>query len=353
MKIIDVNTGAPYRVEIGAGALTLLPERLKTLCPKTQRIVVVSDDNVFPLHGEAVMAALRGAGYAAETYILPHGEASKNAENLLALLNFGTKRGLARSDVFVALGGGMVGDLTGFAAAVYMRGIAYIQCPTTLLSAVDSSVGGKTAVDLPAGKNLMGAFWQPKAVLCGTDTLATLPDPVFTAGCAEVIKTAILFDPALFAALERDGKAFDREKVIARCVGHKRDVVAEDEFDTGRRALLNLGHTLGHAVEARSDFTLSHGEAVAIGTAVVCRAAARHGFCDDILPARVGALLDRFGLPTQTSMTIDELMPAMLSDKKRSGAVVNVIVPEALGSCAVRPMDADALKAFMEAGLKP
>lgn len=353
MKIIDVNTSAPYRVEIGAGALALLTERLRALCPRAQRIVVVSDDIVFPLHGEAVMTALRGAGYAAQACVLPHGEASKNAENLLALLNFGTEHGLARSDAFVALGGGMIGDLTGFAAAVYMRGVAYLQCPTTLLSAVDSSVGGKTAVDLPAGKNLMGAFWQPKAVLCGTDTLATLPDAVFTAGCAEVIKTAILFDPALFAALERDGKAFDREEVIARCVGHKRDVVAEDEFDTGRRALLNLGHTLGHAVEARSEYTLSHGEAVAIGTAVVCRAAARCGFCDKTLPARVGALLDRFGLPTKTERTIDELMPVMLSDKKRAGAVVNVIVPADLGSCFVRPMDADVLRAFMEAGMNP
>lgn len=352
MKRIDVKASAPYQVEIGPGALDALGERCRALCPKAQKAVVVSDDRVFPLHGADVFQTLRSAGLTAESFVLPHGEASKSAENLLALLNFCTAQGLTRSDTLIALGGGMTGDLTGFAAAVYMRGIAYIQCPTTLLAAVDSSVGGKTAVDLPAGKNLMGAFWQPRAVLCDTDKLATLPDAVFTAGCAEVIKTAILFDPELFDMLERDGKAFNRESVIARCVGHKRDVVAEDEFDTGRRALLNLGHTLGHAVEARSDFSLSHGQSVAIGTAVVCRAAAKAGFCDAALPERVSALLQTFGLPVETDMPIDELMPVMLSDKKRSGATVNVIVPEAIGRCALRPMDADALQNFMESGLK-
>ena len=352
MKTIDVTASSGYRVEIGPGALGVLGKRCRSLCPKAQKAIVVSDDRVFPLHGAEALAVLRSAGLAAESFVLPHGEASKSAENLLALLHFCTAQGLTRSDALIALGGGMTGDLTGFAAAVYMRGIAYIQCPTTLLAAVDSSVGGKTAVDLPAGKNLMGAFWQPKAVLCDTDKLATLPDAVFTDGCAEVIKTAILFDPALFDTLERDGKAFDREAVIARCVGHKRDVVAEDEFDTGRRALLNLGHTLGHAVEACSDFALSHGQSVAIGTASVCRAAAKAGLCDAALPDRVCALLKKFGLPVETDMSIDELMPVMLSDKKRSGATVNVVVPEAIGRCVLRPMDADALKHFMESGLK-
>lgn len=351
MKTIDVPASRPYRVRIGAGALASLGETVRTLCPKAAMAVIVSDDAVFPLHGEKAISALRDAGLETDSFIVPRGEASKTADTLVSLLNFLAGQRFTRSDVLIALGGGMVGDLTGFAAAVYMRGVDYIQCPTTLLAAVDSSVGGKTAVDLPAGKNLMGAFWQPRSVLCDTDALATLPDGVFSDGCAEVVKTAVLFDPLLFEALSRDGLCFDREAVIARCVGHKRDVVAEDEFDTGRRALLNLGHTLGHAVEARSGYALSHGKSVAIGTASVCRAAAIKGFADRALPSSVEALLKKLGLPTETELTIDELMPVMLSDKKRSGGTVNVIVPERIGQCSVRPMTADGLRAFMEAGL--
>lgn len=351
MKTIDVAASRSYRVHIGAGALSMLGETVRELCPKACVAAVVSDDTVFPLHGQKALSALKDAGLETDVYIVPHGEASKTADTLVALLNHLTERHVTRSDVLVALGGGMIGDLTGFAAAVYMRGIDYIQCPTTLLSAVDSSVGGKTAVDLPTGKNLMGAFWQPRIVLCDTDALATLPEAIFADGCAEVVKTAVLFDPALFDKLSRDGLRFDRKTVIARCVEHKRDVVAEDEFDTGRRALLNLGHTLGHAIEARSEFSLSHGRSVAIGAATVCRAAAKAGYAEPELPAAVEALLEKLGLPTKTELSIDELMPVMLSDKKRSGGTVNVIVPERIGQCSVRPMAADELRTFMEAGL--
>lgn len=351
MKIISVPAASPYEVEIGSGAAELLGARVKALCPKAERAVLVTDDSVFPLRGDAALASLRDAGLAAAPHIVPHGEASKSTERLIGLLNFLADCHMTRSDVLVALGGGMVGDLAGFAAAVYMRGISYFQVPTTLLAAVDSSVGGKTAVDLPAGKNLMGAFWQPKRVLCDISALDTLPDAVFADGCAEVIKTAVLFDPALFALLEEQGKGFDREDVIARCVSHKRDIVARDEFDAGCRGLLNLGHTLGHAVEAAGGYTLSHGRAVAIGMAVVCRASARAGFCGEGLPERVCALLTRFGLPTATDMTIDRLMPAMLSDKKRSGDRVSVVAAEDIGKCSLRPMDAEELKNFMGSGL--
>ena len=339
--VIDVNASTNYRVEIGPGTLRLTGGRLRALCPRAERVVVVSDDTVFPLHGETVLSSLRDAGLTASEYIVPHGESTKTASTLLSLLNRLTEAGLARTDALVALGGGMVGDLTGFAAAVYMRGIAYVQCPTTLLASVDSSVGGKTAVDLPAGKNLMGAFWQPRAVLCDTDALATLPETVFADGCAEVVKTAILFDPPLF----------DRASVIARCVAHKRDIVAQDEFDIGRRALLNLGHTLGHAVEAYSDFSLTHGQAVAIGTATVCRAAASMGYAEPDLPELTETCLARFGLPARTDAPLDELMPLLLSDKKRAGSRVNVVVPRSLGHCEAVPMTKDELYSFMKAGI--
>ena len=351
MKTIHVPASVPYDVKIGSGLLPTLGGELKTLCPKAERVLLVSDSAVFPLHGEAALNTLRAAGFEAETFVFPAGEASKTAQTLLELLNAATASRLTRTDAMIALGGGVTGDLTGFAAAVYMRGISYIQIPTTLLAAVDSSVGGKTAVDLPAGKNLMGAFWQPKLVLCDTELQNSLPDSVFTDGCAEVIKTAVLFDRSLFDILARDGKGFDREDVIARCVTHKRNIVAEDEFDTGRRGLLNLGHTLGHAVEACSSFALSHGQAVAIGMATVVRAATKAGICGGEVSGRITALLEDFGLPTKTDLPIDRLMEPMLSDKKRSGGTVSVIVPECIGRCVQRPMDGETLKNFMESGL--
>lgn len=351
MRTIHVPASSPYDVQIGPGLLAALGQDVRALCPKAERFLLVTDDQAGPLWAGHALDSLGKAGLAGDTYVLPHGEAAKTAENLVAVLNFAASRSMARSDVFLALGGGMAGDLTGLAAATYMRGVAYIQIPTTLLAAIDSSVGGKTAVDLPGGKNLMGAFWQPGLVLCDTDTLETLPEEVFVSGCAEAIKTAVLFDGDLFGLLDRSGTGFDREEVIARCVAHKRDVVAEDERDTGRRALLNLGHTLGHAVEAHSGFALSHGESVAIGMATVCRAAARYGFCAQEVPARVDALLTKFGLPIRTDAPLDALAERMRSDKKRAGSVVNVVVPERIGSCVVRPMDAAGLYAFMKAGL--
>ncbi len=351
MKTVRVPVSDPYDVLIGPGLLPSLGDKVRSLCPKAARYVLVTDDNVGPCWAEVCTRSLQAAGLAGDVYTLPHGEASKTAGSLIEILNFAADRRMTRSDLFVALGGGMVGDLTGLASATFMRGVSYVQLPTSLLAAVDSSVGGKTAVDLPAGKNLMGAFWQPKLVLCDTDALSTLPPADFVSGCAEVIKMSVLFDEALFERLAGEGVDFDREAVIARSVALKRDVVAQDERDTGRRALLNLGHTLGHAVEACSDYALSHGQCVAIGMAAVCRAAAKYGFCSPDVPERVVTVLERFGLPTRTHIPFPALMDRMLSDKKRSGGAIGVVVPEAIGSCSVRPMDTRTAGAFMKAGL--
>lgn len=241
--------------------------------------------------------------------------------------------------------GGVTGDLAGFAASCFLRGIRFVQVPTTLLAAVDSSVGGKTAVDLPAGKNLAGAFWQPSLVICDTDTLDTLPVDIFRDGCAEVIKYGILYDPKLFAHLEEKGLDFDREAVITRCVELKRDVVMEDEFDTGARMKLNLGHTIGHGVEARSNFTLSHGKSVAIGMAIVCRASR----CPDT--PRILAILQKFGLPVTTGESVQDIYNYTLSDKKRSGDTVRLIIPRRIGDCAIVPTPVHTLKSFIQAGL--
>ncbi len=263
----------------------------------------------------------------------------------MELLNFLARNKLTRTDLIVALGGGVVGDLAGFAAASYLRGIRFIQVPTTLLAAVDSSVGGKTAIDLPAGKNLAGAFCQPSLVLCDTDTLNSLPPDIFRDGCAEVIKYGVLYDPALFAHLEEKGLAFDREAVITRCVEWKRDVVMEDEFDTGARMKLNLGHTIGHGVEARSHFGISHGKAVAIGMAIVSRAS----HCSD--NGKILGILHKFGLPVSTQYTAEDLYTYTLSDKKRTGGTVNLILPRSIGRCDIVPTPVENLKSFIQAGL--
>jgi 3-dehydroquinate synthase len=210
---------------------------------------------------------------------------------------------------------------------------------------VDSSVGGKTAIDLPAGKNLVGAFWQPSLVICDTLVLNSLPEDVFRDGCAEVIKYAILYDSSFFSYLQNVGLDFDREWVIRRCVEMKRDVVLRDEFDTGERMKLNLGHTIGHGVEARSQFSLSHGKSVAIGMAIVCRASN----CKDT--QRILSVLDQFGLPVSCEYTSSELIAYTLSDKKRSGDSVKLIVPEEIGCCNIVPTPIDRLQSFIEAGL--
>ena len=258
---------------------------------------------------------------------------------------------LTRTDLIVALGGGVVGDLAGFAAACYLRGIRFIQVPTTLLAAVDSSVGGKTAIDLDAGKNLAGAFWQPSLVLCDTDTLSTLPEEIFRDGCAEVIKYAVLYDPELIQQLLESGLDFDRESVITRCVQWKRDVVMEDEFDTGARMKLNLGHTFGHGVEAKSHFSVSHGKAVAIGMAMVGRASAKSGICSEETSHRIQKILQLFGLPVSTEYTAEELYTYTLSDKKRSGGSLTLIVPKEIGHCEGISVPVDQLPSFIEAGL--
>ena len=344
MNTVTVRASKQYDILIGPGLLPTLGVEAEKL-GKAKTVCIVSETTVWPLYGKTAADSLANAGFRVVSYVFPAGEESKNGITFLELLNFLAENKLTRSDLIVALGGGVVGDLAGFAAASYLRGIRFIQVPTTLLAAVDSSVGGKTAIDLPAGKNLAGAFCQPSLVLCDTDTLNSLPEDIFRDGCAEVIKYGILYDPVLFAHLEETGLDFDREAVITRCVELKRDVVMEDEFDTGARMKLNLGHTIGHGVEARSEFTLSHGKSVAIGIAIVSRAS----HCPDTL--RILSILETFGLPTGTDFPVDDIYTYTLSDKKRSGGTVSLIIPRTIGHCEIVPTPVENLKSFIEAGL--
>ena len=350
MKTVTVKApSGQYEVKIGAGLLPSLGAEVRA-CTKAKRCAVIAGENVFPLYGETALKSLRSAGLEAVSLVFPAGEQTKCLRCYGELLEFLAENRLTRSDCVIALGGGVTGDLSGFAAATYQRGVCYVQVPTTLLAAVDSSVGGKTAIDLPQGKNQAGAFYQPALVLCDTDTLATLPERELRAGFAEVIKYAVLFDPALFAAL-RD-KTIDLPSVIETCIKHKAAVVAEDERDTGTRRLLNLGHSFGHAVESRSHYALLHGEAVAIGTAMICRAAQNRGLLSREDCEAVITLLEAYGLPVETEYTAAELFDTLLIDKKFSGGKLHLIVPRRIGRCDIVAVTPGELRFWLEEGLR-
>lgn len=350
MNIVTVNASKSYDVVIKSGLLTELGTYAANLI-HPGKAFIVSDTNVWPLYGKQAEESLTKQGFSVDSFIIPAGEQSKNGQTYLEILNRLAECRLTRADLLIALGGGVVGDITGLAAATYLRGVAYIQIPTTLLAMVDSSVGGKTAIDLPAGKNLAGAFYQPSLVLCDISVLDTLPTEIFRDGCAEVIKYAILYDPELFAHLSENRLNFDRQLVICRCVSLKRDVVVSDEFDRSGRQRLNLGHTLGHGVEAGSNYTISHGRAVAIGMAIISRAAAAKNICSAETKDKIINILHCFDLPVETDDTAQQLLGFALSDKKRNGDFVNLIIPEQIGYCRIEITPVDHLLSYIEAGL--
>ena len=348
-KEIRVNTVPAYTAAIGPGLLKDCGQRLRETIPPCH-MAVVTDSTVGPLYLETVTESLKAAGYAANAYEFPAGEESKNVSTLSDILEFLAKERLTRSGCLVALGGGVVGDMAGFAAAVYLRGIRYVQMPTTLLSAVDSSVGGKTAIDLKAGKNLAGAFLQPAAVLCDTDCLKTLPPEVFADGAAEAVKTGVLCDEGLFALFEDGTLKADPAEVIARCVEYKAGVVERDEKEQGERKLLNLGHTVGHAIEKCSGYTVPHGHAVAAGLAVMARAAERLNWTTGPIAQRIGNCLEKLGLPVSTEFPPEALAEAALADKKRAGDSITIVVPKEIGTCELLKIPVSELLPVIRAG---
>lgn len=350
MKTITVSASKSYNVIIGNNLLKNIGQYI-TAFKSCTKVAIISDSTVWPIYGKTVTDSLDSTGISSCSHVISAGEASKNGSTYLEILNFLAENQITRSDLIIALGGGVVGDITGFASATYLRGVGYIQIPTTLLAMVDSSVGGKTAIDLPAGKNLVGAFCQPKLVLCDTSVLDTLPEEIFRDGCAEVIKYGILYDENLFDHLVKAGLSFDRESTIARCVELKANVVAEDEFDTGARQKLNLGHTLGHGIEAESNFTISHGQAVAIGMALVSKAGLKQAICSKETMECIISLIKDFGLPISTNCSAKTLYNIALSDKKRFGATINLIIPHRIGYCGIHAIPITELLTFIEAGL--
>lgn len=327
-------SGGAYQVSVGPGALELLPEAVAK--SGARRVAVITDSTVGPLHLSRVLSFLPPDS---PHFIFPAGEASKHLGTIGEMLDFLAREQLTRSDLVVALGGGVTGDMAGFTAAIYLRGISVLQLPTTLLAAIDSSVGGKTGVDLPQGKNLAGAFWQPRAVLCDTDLLSTLPRRILFDGVAEAVKYGVIRDAALFRLLATPGGFQENlRQVIARCVEIKAEIVAGDEFDRGERALLNFGHTLGHAVERESDFAISHGQAVAIGMVAVTRLAEERGWCEAGLHAQIAQALELYELPVELPYPWERLAEAMLHDKKRRGNELTLVVPECLGRCVLKTL---------------
>ena len=347
MEIIKVNASKEYDVIIGEGLLSSLGERCVSLLGKN-RAVIVTDSNVASLWLDEAKASLENAGIDALEFIFPAGEESKSKETLFELIEFMAESKLTRSDFAVALGGGVTGDMVGLASSLYLRGIEFVQVPTTLLAAVDSSVGGKTAVNLNAGKNLMGAFYQPALVLCDTRTLGTLPENIFADGMAEVIKYGVIFDKDLFDKVCSGDVKSNIESIIARCVELKRDVVAKDEFDKGDRQLLNFGHTMAHSIEKCSNFEISHGSAVAIGMVIAAKASHALGWSDENCTQAIIDANKNNNLPVDCDFAPDELADVALSDKKRTGGTINFVVPKVMGKCVLKKIPVEELYKIAE-----
>ena len=337
MKTLTVDLpGRAYDIRIQRGLLDQAGARIRAILPRASRLFVVTDTNVLPLYHARVRDALREAGFQTQACAVPAGEASKSAGQLSDLWERMMAFGLTRTDAVVALGGGVVGDLAGFAAATVLRGVDFIQIPTTLLAQVDSSVGGKVAIDLQAGKNLAGAFWQPKLVLMDPDTLDTLDDRTFADGMAEVLKYGCIFDRAFFDFLagrpSRGALMADIESILYTCCDLKRSVVIRDERDTGERMLLNFGHTLGHAYELAGHYeTWTHGQAVAAGMVLAARLGAELGVTPAEVPGQVEAAVAALGLPTRIDCTHADYAAAIGLDKKGAGEDITLILLEALG----------------------
>ena len=352
-RVVPVRVREGYRVVIGSGLLAQSGQLLRETLGNC-RIAIVTDSNVANLYLPAVLESLKQAGLDACTYVFPAGEANKRLSTLSGMLEFFAEQRITRTDCVLALGGGVTGDMAGFAAGCYLRGIRYVQMPTTLLAAVDSSVGGKTAVDLAAGKNLAGLFHQPSLVICDTDTFATLAPDEFANGAAEAMKAGILDNEALFSQLETGETVARITDIVEQCVAFKAKIVEADETETGLRKTLNLGHTAGHAIERCSAYTIPHGHAVAIGLAIIARASERLGWATEPIARRIEHALTQNGLPTTTEFSPEVLAEAALSDKKRSGGKITLVVPQKIGDCALIDLPVeqliDVFRAGMEAG---
>lgn len=345
-KVTVKGVKKPYDIIIGKGILNIIPDKIKELT-KAKTVVVITDDNVDRLYSDIVLDMLKDTGLNAIKFVFPHGENHKTMETVCNALEFLAENNVTRSDLIIALGGGIVGDVSGYVASAYLRGIDFIQIPTTFLSSIDSSVGGKTGVNLKAGKNLAGAFYQPRLVVCDILTFDTLTKDNFKEGVAEAIKYGVICDKELFDLLSENDN-WDIEGVIERCVSIKAEIVSEDEFDTGKRQLLNFGHTIGHAIEKASDFNISHGIAVGIGMAIISKISDNMKWSVEETHPEIVKCLENNDIQTDTNIKTDELLSIMVKDKKINGDIINLVVPEKIGSCVLKSIKVSELKEVLK-----
>lgn len=350
MRKITVNASKTYDVIIEKGSLCRVGEIAKEI-NLSGKACIISDSNVAPLYLDRVKNSLEKSGFSVIEYVFPAGEKSKNAKVYIEILNFLAENKLSRKDTLFALGGGVTGDMTGFCAATYMRGINFVQIPTSLLACVDSSVGGKTGIDLASGKNLAGAFYQPCAVIFDPDVLSTLPDDYFSDGMAEIIKYAMIRGKGIDKLLLEDANT-NLEEIITRCIEIKRDIVAEDEFEGGIRKILNFGHTAGHAIEAEADFSLSHGRCVAVGMYIVTKSWEKRGLCRKGTCDILKQMLDKHNLKTSCHYSPEVLLERAKNDKKASGSFVDLIVPDSLGECHSEKITMDEFLQVLKEGME-
>ncbi len=354
--IVEVPTPSrSYEVRVGRGILGGIG-KVTRAAAGGERACVITETNVGPLYASRVEASLAEAGYAVSTLTFEAGEQNKRLSTLEDLLEGLAEAQLTRDDVVIALGGGVTGDMAGLAAAMYLRGIQVVQAPTSLLAMVDSSVGGKVAVDLAHGKNLCGFFWQPSAVVADVECLRSIAPELYTDSIGEVVKHAVLADPQMLADLTirpMNGEGYPDElveRIVAKNVAIKRDVVAADEKERGLRQTLNLGHTIGHGIEAASDFALGHGSSVAAGLCCMARAACAKGWCKPETRDAIVAAMAAQGLPTDTDLPHDVVFDYMTHDKKRHGDTMNIVVPAELGAVEVRKVTMAELRELVELG---
>ena len=344
MEKIKINVSKPYEVLVENGLFSRAGEIIFGL-KKGGKVMIVTDINVGKLYANKLKNQLNSIGFSAQIFTTNGGEQSKSTTEFAKLLETLAENEFTRTDTVVALGGGIVGDLSGFVSACYLRGIDYVQIPTSLLAMVDSSVGGKTAVNLTAGKNLAGAFYQPICVLVDPELLSTLPKKEYSCGMAEVIKYGAVFSNSLFKILENGERAV-LEKVIADCIKHKKSVVEIDEFDNGCRQKLNFGHTIGHAIEKLTDYKLTHGQAVALGMLFITDRAVKKGYCSEEAQLRLNKVIKNNGLLLQQNFDINSLLKYTFNDKKRKGDFITVVIVKEIGESITEKMSIEKWQEF-------
>lgn len=346
MKTMHVKTDREYDIHFERGALQKCGKLIRAVSP-AKRAAILTDSNVAGFYAADVRASLSAAGFETSLFVFPAGEESKTLSTIADMLSFLAEQSLTRGDLVIALGGGVTGDMAGFASSCYLRGINFVQIPTSLLAQIDSSVGGKTGVDLPQGKNLCGAFHQPALVIIDPETLETLPAKFFTDGMGEAVKYGCIKSPALFERIEQKPVHTFLDDMIYACVDIKRRVVENDEKEQGERMLLNFGHTLGHALEKYYDFArLTHGQAVAIGMALIARAGERNGITAPGTAQRIEEVLRRLGLPHMDPAPLPELFRAAHADKKRAPDGLNLVLLHQIGSAFIQKVPEAELPTF-------